>query len=209
VKGLGTDRWKHLWQAIDANGDALVWYETLTSAFAEPQRHYHNGRHIAECLAEFDVARHLARQPEAVELAVWFHDAVYDPKRPDNEEQSAAMAKCCLETAGLADLARTVAELVMATKTHSPAAGSDAALLIDLDLSILGRDETRVSEYESQIRAEYAWVPEHVFKTKRSEILQRFLDRTRIYNNDHFFARYEATARRNLTRAIQRLESSP
>src|SRR6266850_1795575 len=90
------DRWAALWCAIGASGDPSLWYERLTAAYAEPQRVYHNQQHIAECLAQFDAVRHLARQPEAVEVAIWFHDAVYDPKGADNEEQSANLAKRCL-----------------------------------------------------------------------------------------------------------------
>ena len=88
-------RWTALWPRAGASIPA-GWYERLTAAYAEPHRHYHNQQHIAECLAEFDQARHLALQPEAVELALWFHDAVYDPKAGDNEEQSAALAQRCL-----------------------------------------------------------------------------------------------------------------
>jgi predicted metal-dependent HD superfamily phosphohydrolase len=114
----GQDRWLRLWQAAGAAGDGAQWYESLTRAYAEPQRRYHNQQHIAECLAEFDGARHLTQQPAAVEFALWFHDAVYDPKAGDNEEQSAAMARNCLET-GPSRLAATVSDLVMATKSHS------------------------------------------------------------------------------------------
>ena len=71
------------------------------AAFAEPQRHYHNQQHIAECLTQFDAARNIARRPEAIEFAIWFHDAVYDPKAGDNEEKSAALAKKCVEGAQL------------------------------------------------------------------------------------------------------------
>src|SRR5690349_8065412 len=97
-----------LWQTIGASGDAARWYETLSRAYAEPQRHYHNQQHIAECLAELDGARHLAKEPACAELALWFHDAVYDPKSGENEERSAAMAKRCLSDAGLPDLASRV-----------------------------------------------------------------------------------------------------
>src|SRR5687767_3464338 len=93
------ERWDTLWQSAHATVSP-GWYEKLTAAYAEPHRHYHNQQHIAECLAEFDQARHLARDPVAVELALWFHDAVYDPKAADNEEQSAALAKRCLSEAG-------------------------------------------------------------------------------------------------------------
>ena len=134
----GQDRWLRLWQAAGDAGDGALWYEKLTRAYAEPQRHYHNQQHIAECLAEFDGARHLTQQPAAVELALWFHDAVYDPKAGDNEEQSAAMARNCLETGGASRFAATVSDLVMVTKSHTIEAGSDAVLTVDVDLSIFG-----------------------------------------------------------------------
>lgn len=199
------ERWQRLWQAIRANGDASAWYERLKSAYAGPGRRYHNQRHIAECLAEFDAARGLAKQPEAVELALWFHDAIYDATAADNEERSAGLAKHCLESAGRADLGGTVAALVMATKTHNAKTGTDAALVVDVDLSILGQDERRFADYEAGIRAEYAWVPQKVFNAKRAEVLQGFLKRPSIYVTEHFRRKYEAQARRNLERAVSGL----
>jgi predicted metal-dependent HD superfamily phosphohydrolase len=163
------ERWLALCEAAAAPGAHAGWYERLTAAYAEAHRHYHNQQHIAECLAQFDAARHLARDPIAVELALWFHDAVYDPRKADNEEQSAALAKRCLAELGLGDaLAETVAALIMTTKTHGVRADSDAALTVDIDLSILGQDEKRFSEYEQQICREYAWVPQLVFTAKRA-----------------------------------------
>jgi predicted metal-dependent HD superfamily phosphohydrolase len=202
----GPERWRRLWKRIEASGDGSSWYETLTRAYAEPHRHYHNQRHIAECLAEFDAARSLAVQPDAVELALWFHDAVYDPKAADNEEQSAAMAKRCLESGGQAGLSEIVAALVMATKLHNTDAGPDAALMVDVDLSILGQDAKRFDDYETAIRAEYAWVPQEVFNSKRAEILERFLGRERIFSTERFRSKYEQQARRNLERSIRRLK---
>jgi len=135
MKWPGQDRWLRLWHGAGASGDPELWYRRLTQAYAEPHRHYHNQQHIAECLAEFDAARHLAHQPIAVDLALWFHDAVYDPKASDNEEQSTALAKSCLEAAGLPGVASTVAALVMATKLHRTDADPDAALVVDVDLT--------------------------------------------------------------------------
>jgi len=201
----GQDRWLQLWQDAGGCGDGATWYEKLTRAYAEPQRHYHTQQHIAECLAEFDGARQLAQQPAAVELALWFHDAVYDPKAGDNEEQSAAMARSCLETGGASNLAASVSDLVMATKSHGTEAGPDAALMVDVDLSILGQGEQRFAEYEAQIREEYRWVPKLIFNSKRAEILERFLARSRIYATDFFAAKYERQARRNLEGSIREL----
>jgi predicted metal-dependent HD superfamily phosphohydrolase len=190
-----------------ATGAADGWYERLTDAYAEPQRHYHNQQHIADCLTEFDQSRHLARQPTAVELALWFHDAVYDPRAADNEERSAALAKSCLSDGGVTGvLAETVAKLVLATKTHEVAADSDTAVMVDVDLSILGQGETRFAEYEEQIRQEYAWVPDSVFASRRAEILERFLARNQIFMTKLFRDKYESCARRNLEASVTKLK---
>jgi predicted metal-dependent HD superfamily phosphohydrolase len=201
------ERWERLWRTIHAKGDGSERYETVTLAYAEPQRHYHNQKHIADCLIELDAARHLGEHPERIELALWFHDAVYEPKAADNEEQSAEMAKRCLESAGRADLAGPIAALIMATKLHNTDANTDAALMVDVDLSILGQSEKRFADYEAGIRAEYSWVPQNVFNGKRAEILQRFLARTRIYSTEHFFAKYERQARKNLEQSVRKLTS--
>ena len=103
-----------MWEAIGARGDGRPWYDRLTTAYAEAHRHYHNQRHIAECLREFDAARHLVGQAEVVELGIWFHDAVYEPRAGDNEERSAALAKECLDETGVSGLiSHTVAGMVM------------------------------------------------------------------------------------------------
>jgi predicted metal-dependent HD superfamily phosphohydrolase len=200
------DRWLVLWAATGAATPSAQWHDTLTAAYAEPHRYYHNQTHIAECLAELDQVRHLTLQPVAVELAVWFHDAVYDPKRADNEERSAALAVRCFADAGMSDgLAETVSKLVMATKSHELFGDSDMALTVDIDLCILGQPEQRFFEYERQIREEYSWVPQNLFASKRAEILQRFLARERIFATDWFRNKYERSARRNLEASIAKL----
>jgi len=137
-----------------------------------------------------------------VELALWFHDAVYDPKASDNEEQSAVLARQCLQAASRSDIAQAVDDLVMVTKFHDTEAGTDSAVMVDVDLSILGQSEPRFAEYEWGIRAEYEWVPQEVFNAKRAEILEKFLNRARIYSTPHFFDKYERQARRNLEQSI-------
>jgi predicted metal-dependent HD superfamily phosphohydrolase len=197
------ERWRALLSATDAGGDAATWYDRLVTAHSEPQRHYHTLRHIGECLAELDQAHALARQPIAVEWAIWFHDAVYDPKASDNEEQSAALAQHCLRDCAIhGPRADEVTRLILATKHSGASSDQDEALVVDIDLSILGRDEERFREYEDQIRREYAWVPLDVYAVKRAEILQRFLGRERLFSSDWFFERYETQARRNLAASI-------
>jgi len=198
------DRWVRLWRQVTAAGDPQLIHQELVSRYSEPQRHYHNLSHVAECIAEFDSARQLAQDPTAVEVAIWFHDAVYDTHAADNEERSAKLAKERIAQArGGVGLSESVASLILATKTHGPASTPDAPLLIDVDLSILGKPKDRFGEYEAQIRREYEWVPVDTFKVKRAEILERFLARDRIYATDHFFDKYERPARTNLRNSIR------
>lgn len=204
---LSQDRWISLWRSAQAKGDPLPWYERLASAYAEPNRHYHNQRHIAECLREFDAVRQQSEDTQALEIAIWFHDTVYDPKAWDNEEKSADLAAHCLADAKLnCSLWERVHQLVMATKTHEAEPGIDLALIIDIDLTILGSSWVRFSEYEQAIRREYAWVPADVFCSKRAAILEKFLARDRIYSTEWFQRRYEQQARKNLMKSIQNLK---
>ena len=203
-----SERWTRLWREIGAKGDGISVYHELVSFYSESHRRYHNLRHVADCLKEFDPAKHLAQQPLAIEAAIWFHDAIYNTHAPDNEEKSAELAKKRLSEAGvITDLKGSVAALVMATKTHDSSLHRDAPLLVDIDLSIFGKSEERFWEYENQIRREYDWVPSETFAIKRAEILERFLARPRIYSTKEFFDSYEKQARVNLHASIQKLRN--
>jgi len=206
VNVINPERWIQLWRQVTVTGDPRGVFQELISLYSQPHRHYHNLRHIAECLTEYESARHLSQQPLAVELAIWFHDAIYDTHAQDNEERSAELAKRCIAMAGGSEsLCEEVAALILATKAHEPSQHPDAPLLVDVDLSILGQPTHRFQEYEEQIRREYAWVLEEIFAAKRAEILQRFMARQRIYNTDHFFSKYERPARANLQDSIRKL----
>lgn len=187
------DRWRRLWP------DEHPFHE-LVARYSEPHRAYHTLQHIEECLREFDASRHLARDPVAVELAIWFHDAVYDTKAHDNEEKSAELVRVLKLPAGREDRVRG---MILATKHAAVADDADTRLLTDIDLSILGAAPARFAEYERQIRQEYSWVPEMVFTAKRGEILRGFLARPRIYGTDFFRDRLEAKARENLSGTLK------
>jgi predicted metal-dependent HD superfamily phosphohydrolase len=208
VSEFNRQRWGALWQNLGASGDPMPWFNRLQAAYAEGHRHYHNNVHIAECLREFDAAKHLAQHTEAVELAICFHDAVYNPKAPDNEERSAELARECVKRAGLGNaLEHSVVQLILATKHHDVTIAPDAPLLVDIDLSIFGQPENRFFGYEAQIRQEYSWVTEPVFRTKRSDILEAFLARPRLYATDWFRHKYDQLARHNLLASLEKLKN--
>ena len=178
-------------------------FDELVARYSEPHRKYHTVQHLGECLSHFEAVRDLAERPAEVEMALWFHDAIYDTQRHDNEETSADWAhKVLLAHGTAAAAAQRVHDLVMATRHTALPASPDAQLLVDIDLSILGAGAERFAEYEQQIRDEYAFVPPALFQQKRREILQGFLDRPVIYSTAHFRDALEARARENLRRSI-------
>jgi predicted metal-dependent HD superfamily phosphohydrolase len=161
---------------------------------------------LSECFQEFDSAKHLSPDADAIDLAIWFHDAIYDTHRADNEEVSAHLAKDWLTDARARDAVRErVVSFVLASKHAAAPEEANAKLFADVDLSILGQTEERFAEYERQIRLEYDWVPEQIFAAKRAKILEQFLARPTIFSTDNFRTRYEAQARRNLEASIRHL----
>ena len=198
-----TARWHALWSALMLTSPAGLLGQLL-DAWREPQRHYHTLQHLTECLAFFDEVRDQTQRPADIELALWFHDAVYDVRAHDNEARSARWADEALHAAGLApDSVRRIHDLIMATR-HGAApacANPDAALLTDIDLAILGAPEARFAEYERQIRAEYAWVAPEIYAIKRRAVLLGFLEREAVYVTPILRHRFELQARRNLEQA--------
>jgi predicted metal-dependent HD superfamily phosphohydrolase len=201
-------RWLDLWQRLGGQGDAASVYSDLVRHYEEQHRAYHNFCHIQHCLLEFDSARHLAANPHAIELAIWFHDVVYDTHAKDNEECSAELAASVLQSSEISEsLIKSVSRLILATKHAALPNDSDESLLVDVDLSILGQQWGKFEEYERQIREEYNWVEAKAFAEGRSRILEMFLNRPRIYATDFFRAKYEDKARKNITRSIAQLKA--
>lgn len=131
------------------------------------------------------------------------HDAVYDVHAHDNEARSAQWAVQALDAAGLdAHACRRIHDLIMATCHTASPTSADAALLVDIDLAILGAAPPRFAEYQRQIRAEYAWVAPDIYARKRMAILEGFLARRQLYSTPALHTRLEQRARTNLMQAI-------
>ncbi|MBK8067452.1 MAG: N-methyl-D-aspartate receptor NMDAR2C subunit [Rhodanobacteraceae bacterium] len=198
-----TRSWRRAWNGAGAKGDGVAWRDALLRCYAEAHRHYHTLQHLDECLAGFEAVAEQAQQPSQLELALWFHDAIYDVRSKRNEEASADWAREVLRGAGVSEeAAGRVHALVLVTRHDGVPQDADARLLVDIDLSILGAERARFEEYEHQIRAEYAHVPGLLFRFKRGQILRAFLDRPWIYATECFRARLERPARENLARAL-------
>jgi predicted metal-dependent HD superfamily phosphohydrolase len=206
---LDHTRWIALWHRIGAQGSGRSVFAHLSKAYAEPHRAYHNTEHIRDCLNELDVGRELARRPDEVEAALWFHDAIYVPGATDNEDRSARLAEIALVACAVPlETARRVAGLILATRHLTVPSEADAQLLCDIDLSILGRAPAVFDRFERAIRQEYSQVAEAEYRSERAAVLARFLRRAVIYQTVYFRERFEEQARINLKRAISDLAGS-
>ncbi|SFO80953.1 Predicted metal-dependent phosphohydrolase, HD superfamily [Mesorhizobium sp. NFR06] len=184
----------------------------LSALYQLGDRHYHSLAHIEAMLALAAEHRHLFHDPEAVEAAIWFHDAIYDSRAKDNEAKSAALAERKLSgRASPTRLARILA-MINATATHQlppfedEDAAGDAALLLDMDLAILGAEPATFDAYEKAVRLEYSWVEEPMWRAGRTAVLKSFLARPHIFQTAEFRRRFEPKARRNLERSLAMLE---
>ncbi|NJM66483.1 MAG: hypothetical protein HC851_12915 [Acaryochloris sp. RU_4_1] len=200
-------RWQALMHCFGVEA-SLDTYQQLVQAYAEPHRYYHTAHHINACLQQFDLVCTEARALIEVEMALWFHDACYQPQSQQNEEDSADWARRFLQEAGVAEAqCQRVHDLIMATQDHGDVEDIDAALVVDIDLAILGEDAKTFAAFEANIRREYHWVPIADYCHRRSQILARFLQRPQVYQTPYFQVRYDAIARTNLKQTLSNLQN--
>ena len=204
------ERWQSMFTALGVEPAAAApAFADLAARYAHPDRHYHNLTHLRHVLETLDRLKQLAQNLPAVLLAAWFHDAVYDARAMDNEEQSALLAQVVLERLRVPkSLSERVAALILLTKSHSAAPDDiDAQLLLDADLAILGAGEAEYRQYADAIRREYAWVAEMDYRAGRAAVLKRFEERPAIFNCPPMRDQFERSARRNLQTERLALES--
>ena len=190
-------RWANTLPGADDLGTELI------GRYAEPQRVYHDGRHLLDVLEAVDALGALADDPTAVKLAAWFHDAVYEVGAADNEEQSALLAEDRLR--GHVPDPAAVARLVRSTVTHDPQGDPDAMVLCDADLAVLGAPAERYAAYAEAVRREHASVPDATFGPARAGILRTLLERPHLYSTEPARERWERQARLNVAHEVSRL----
>lgn len=179
----------------------------LVSRYSEPHRKYHDLSHIQDCLAKFDQMRDLTENVVAVELAIWFHDIVYDPLSRTNEEDSAETFRAVMAPYALSEvLCRTVCDLILSTRHVSAPETIDAAVLHDVDLSILGSESDAYLNYCRCIREEYSGYADDPYREGRAQFLRKMLGMEWIYCTAHGRDRYEPRARQNLVRELALLQ---
>jgi predicted metal-dependent HD superfamily phosphohydrolase len=205
-------RWTQLTSEVGATAEECrTVFGDLTARYSSAGRHYHTLDHIAAVLRTLSALGADQTRDPALFLAAWFHDAVYDSRASDNEEQSAALASTTLTTWRLPKaLIEETCRLILLTKTHLTAADdASGRRLLDADLAILAAEKAEYDAYASAIRREYAWVPEEAYRAGRRQVLERFLARPRLYWTKALHEGSEPQARRNLRREITGLGGAP
>jgi len=193
-----------LWTRINAKSYAKPTFDHLKSKYSEEGRFYHTFDHVSHCLELFYKHRTFADQPYAIELALFFHDIIYDTKSENNEVNSALEArKACVDAKLDYKFTISVYDLILATRHGLVGFKKDTQLLTDCDLSILGSDPEVYDDYSKKIRKEYAHVPTKRFNKERKKILQK-INKGRIFHTPAGI-HLEAQAKENLEREIARL----
>ncbi|WP_315791032.1 hypothetical protein [Fischerella sp. JS2] len=183
-------------------------FSQLVAAYSAPGRYYHTLEHIYYVLSTIETLQNQVQDLPPVQLAVWFHDVVYNTLTQDNEQQSASYA---LEVLGSLQIPHSiiarVISLILNTK-HDQAEPDDfdAQVFLDADLEILGSNPQRYHQYALLIRQEYLWMPDVEYLAGRKQVLRQFLHRDRIYLTDLMFNKFESSARQNLRAEIMRIE---
>ena len=184
----------------------------LSARYRAEGRHYHGLSHIGALLALARDYRNGLSDPEAVDAAIWFHDAIYDSRKSDNETRSAALAYEQLSGRAEPERLARITAMIEATATHEipdlfdPAARRDAAVFLDMDLSILGAEPEQFDAYERAVRLEYGWVQEPAWRAGRAAVLRKLLSRAHIFHTEEFRSRLEEKARANIARSLAALE---
>ena len=209
ASSVSEDPWKARWSdlfPVQRDVHVKQAYDRLRQLYAEPHRAYHTFDHVTAFLRHLDRSSDDAGQLKLIELALWYHDVIYDPKAQDNEERSAQFAVQELSLLGISDADLTrVRRLIEVTRHPSVPKDDDEALLLDIDLAILGAPAPHYDRYEMDVRQEYSWVPSPLYCAGRSKLLTSFLAEPAIYRTPAFLASHEEQARENMQRAIANL----
>jgi predicted metal-dependent HD superfamily phosphohydrolase len=184
-------------------------FELLAAAYNSADRHYHTFEHLEEMFRIAGRLTAITDDPRALQLAIWFHDAVYDPRAKDNEARSAELAVALLGPIGVPRSALDVAIRLIEATAHlaspKPPGDRETAILLDADLAILGSAPERYRRYAADIRKEYGWVPAAEYRSARSNVLHQFLARPRLFWTDVMYAECEARARQNMEGEVRGL----
>lgn len=188
-------------------------WQDIAVRYKETQRVYHTLSHLQQLFAQFEQVKHELNEPHIIALALYYHDVIYEPTCADNELKSAEYAVEALGHYLSTEHCQHIYALIMMTASHqlnelaNPEKISDAAYLLDMDLSILGASWPEYERYAQAIRQEYMHVPLADYRTGRIAVLNGLLAHPKLYLTDYYYERLEKQARNNIKREVNLLLS--
>ncbi len=204
TEGASRERFEAIWRRCLAVGTpdraGAVW-DAMEARYAEPHRHYHDAQHLAQCFEQLDLARDHIECPDAVELALWFHDVINESGRPDNETRSADFFRDWAGGSMEDGFVATVVGLILATTHQGASSDRDRQFICDIDLASFGCDWECYKRDTDNLKEEFAGSEEQYYERKR-QFLASMLSKQRIFQTDFFHDRYEARARDNIRRLL-------
>ncbi len=205
----GLDRFRALWQRCliaGANDAGEQIHQRLTDAYNEPQRHYHTLAHIRHCLQQLDLCRTQLDNPDAVEISIWFHDAIYQPGKPENEKRSAQLYRELTDSVHETEFCQQVDEMIIATTHAGESPGrADSLYMVDIDLSSFGLPWDGFIQDGRKLRLECPQLSDEEYYPRQVKFQKSLLARERFYQTEYFYQLYEAQARNNLARYFEHL----
>src|SRR4030042_4430747 len=201
-------KWLDFWLKINGRDNGLSQFQNIVKNYCESHRFYHNLNHLNNCLVEFSQFASLAKDEKAIEMALWYHDFIYNPQGKNSEEQSATHALGVAKSLLLPeDFCQKVKHLIMATKHNKVFHDSDGRLIADIDLASLGKPWEEFETNSKLIRKEYHFLSNKDFADGRIKFFQSLLARESIYSTPYLKIKYEKQAGKNLWRAITNLRA--
>jgi predicted metal-dependent HD superfamily phosphohydrolase len=200
------ERFNSLWNQYVSENHSEHVFSLLTEKYTGSDRFYHNLHHVKHCLENYNKCKKDIIEDFQIELAIWFHDVINEPKMKDNEEESARVFGELAQNGHISkDAINMIKKLILTTKHNVIPQNLSERVIVDVDLSIFGAPEQEFEKYDNHIRQEYSFVEENNYRKARSEILESFLNRDSIFCTSFFRKRYEENARTNLRKTIEKL----
>ena len=176
-----------------------LWSE-LQSKYSKPSRHYHNLAHLDHLIEQLLPIRNKIENWQVLTFSVAYHDIIYNTLKKDNEERSADLAYERMALLNILPELKEKCKLqILATKHHQLNEDSDTNYFTDADLSILGSDSDSYFTYSKQIRKEYLYFPDIVYKPGRRKVLEHFLKMENLFKTQYFQEKFEVQARINIS----------
>ncbi len=187
----------------DNNYNLKCWNE-IEKNYSSKSRHYHNLKHLENMISDLDHVESQVNNIDALLFSIYYHDIVYKSTQSDNEHKSALVFKERISVTSFNHIEECV-EQIEATKEHLLSSYNDINILLDLDLSILGKSENKYSEYSQNIRKEYKIYPDFMYRKGRKKVLNHMLELESIFKNSFFKDKYETQAISNLRSELDTL----